>query len=111
MRWTGTNWYSLELNPTAGLALASFHNGELRLLGNIPLAIMPGEEWILEGTAKGPNLSLKAWRATDQPPDEPQIQVVDDKLVSGSIGLFTNAFDKPGFFGARFDDVTWHATE
>lgn len=74
-----------------------------------PFAFESDEEYVVEATAVGPNLSMKVWSVGDEEPAQPQISIVDHALTLGSLGVVS--YYCTGFEGdvlsTSFDDITF----
>ncbi len=77
--------------------------------------LLPGQDYLLQAGAVGPdlspgaNLSLKIWAVGDPEPKDPQLTASDFSYLVGAFGLFI--FNEPGGPGGqlsgRFDNVTF----
>ena len=79
-------------------------------LARAPFDLVTGNEYIMEATAVGPHLSLKAWAVGDEEPDQPQVSVIDHTLTSGKIGLASYNCPTDGggdVLSTSWDDITF----
>jgi hypothetical protein len=78
-------------------------------LANAPFTMDPGQEYVVEATAVGPQLSMKVWAVGDEEPDDPQLSITDHALTSGSVSVASYYCE--GFGGdllsTTFDDITF----
>lgn len=51
------------------------------------LQFTANEDWWMEFGAIGNEITLKAWKASEPEPDDPQLTLVDDTLAFGALGL------------------------
>ena len=74
-----------------------------------PFELATGQDYIVEATAVGPQLSIKIWKTGDDEPAEPQLFVMDDAFTSGELGLVSYycAGDSGDIMSTSFDDVTF----
>jgi hypothetical protein len=83
-------------------------------LSSMPFELVPGQDYIIQGTALGPNLSMKIWKVGDPEPAEPQLTGVDATYTVGAVWLATYYCATPpegGQISARFDNVTFQVPE
>jgi PKD repeat protein len=92
------------------IGIESWWRGDYRLFGEVFLsAIRPGEDWFFEAGAVGDDLSLKAWRAADPEPRDPQVRVSDPTYSAGNLLIVNAAFGHtaPIIVDGLWDDITF----
>ncbi len=70
-----------------------------------------GEDWWMEGSAIGNQISLKVWKDGTAEPDDVQFSWTDDSLSAGGVGLgavvWNNNVNDPTILNATFDDFSY----
>lgn len=89
------------------VAILRFDGGVASIIDDALFVLDVGRNYILEGGAVGPNLSLKIWAQGDPVPPNPQVTAPDATYAVGAFGLYVTTLpDGPaGQLSGRFDDV------
>jgi hypothetical protein len=69
--------------------------------------LAPSQDYIIEGRAVGPHLSMKIWEAGADEPDEPQLSVFDTTYETGMLGVLSY-YCTPDYgdsLSTTFDDI------
>ena len=105
--------YNVTASGAIGqFALARLENGVLeRVEWFDEPAFGIGEDWWMEASAIGDQISLKVWQDGQSEPASPQFRWTDDVLTEGGIGLgsavWNNNVTEPTVLNATFDDFSF----
>lgn len=82
-------------------------NGFLSVLDEAGFVLDEGKNYILEGGAIGPCLSLKIWEQGAPIPPDPQLTAVDSTFAVGRLGVAVAVLlgGPAGYLSGYFDDV------
>jgi hypothetical protein len=112
LRLDGLSGYTFTASgSTDEFILARFVDGDMNRVEIADgMEFQNGEEWWMEASANGDQLSMYAWPEGGERPNEPLIQWTDDTHLGGSISLtgniWTNNVDEPTKVNVTFDDVS-----
>gem|GEM_PF-701690 len=108
--------YDFNAAPVSGtFNINLFSNGEGTRLATIPdLTFSTGEDWWMEASTIGDQISMKVWQVGLPEPSAPQLSIQDTTLTQGGIalgaGLGVDNFE-PVLQDATFDDISFFASE
>ena len=109
---TFSNYNFTAAGAEGTFALSRFNNGvmdRVEFFDEGP-ALNVGDDWWMEGSAMGDQLTLKVWKVGEQEPADAQFSWTDDLLSSGGVALagtvHNNVVPAPTLVDATFDDVS-----
>lgn len=82
-------------------------------LVSAPFSLTEGQDYIIEGSAFGPELSMTIWPADEAKPEEPQLTFSDNAYQGSALWVSTyHCPDGPqGDVSAQFDDIYFSVPE